>query len=513
MAKSTLHGLGERAVFLKKNWQIAYAAVLIVLIPVTVAANTMFVVNRFRKTVDVEMQRTALMVGRAFTATSADLLGDEAKLQERVSALGAAIPEVKTLDLLARDGEDFRVVASLDPAAVGETARSRQNILAWYDDQAIAALTRSGRAAAFDQKVTPDELRSGRRYWSVVMPVAGPDEKPAYLLSTKLSLDVIDVLVASNLFWSYLWLVVTVLIVILVLISNTRLFQYAALYRKLQEVDAMKDDFISMASHELRAPITAVRGYLSLFLENAFMAVEGKAREAMQVTFHLATHLGTLVDDLLDVSRIEQGRMKLDIGSVAVEPLIGEIIDAMKFEAKKKGLTLEYRRPAFAEAAADAPLPPVLADRDRLKQVLINLVSNAVKYTPAGSVTVTSEVKEANRVEIRVIDTGLGMSAEQRERLFTKFYRVKTDDTRDIPGTGLGLWITKQIVENMKGRIFCDSIEKVGTQMSVVLPASVKSFPSAKAAEDRSAGKTSASATAPAAKGGTAAKSANDAPC
>lgn len=463
MKTPKLRDLGEAAGFLKKNWQIAYAAVLIVLIPVTVAANTLFVVNSFRRTVDVELQRNAVMVGRAFTATSADLLGDRSRLQERVTSLGAALPELKALDLLAKEGEDFTVVASLDPDAVGQTAHGRQNALAFYDNQSIAYETRSGRAASFDQTITAEELRSGERYWAVVMPVPGPDGRPAYLLSAKLSLAIVDGLVADNLFWSYLWLIITVLIIVLVLLSNTRLFQYAALYRRLREVDAMKDDFISMASHELRAPITAVRGYLSLFLEDAFVPIRDKAREAMQTTFHLATHLGTLVDDLLDVSRLEQGRMKIDAEDLATEPLIEEIMEQMKFEAQKKGLAFEYRRP-------EPPLPPVRADRDRLKQVVINLVSNAIKYTPRGSVTVTTELKDG-KVEIRVTDTGLGMTAEAREKLFTKFYRVKTDETAQIPGTGLGLWITKQIVEAMRGRIYCDSIEKVGTQVSVILPA------------------------------------------
>jgi len=109
-------------------------------------------------------------------------------------------------------------------------------------------------------------------------------------------------------------------------------------------------------------------------------------------------------------------------------------------------------------------------DVSRFRQTLINLISNAIKYTPSGDVTITSIVDDAGRVEIKVTDTGLGMSAEQREKLFSKFYRVKTDDTRDIVGTGLGLWITKKIVESMDGKIYVDSIEKVGTQVSMTFP-------------------------------------------
>jgi len=456
--------LSEKALFLKKNWQIAYAAILILLVPVAVAANTLFVINSFRGTVDAELQRTALMIGRAFNATSMDRLDNPELLQERVSSMGSAMSEIKALDVLARDGDDFKIIASLDSKSVGQTAHGRQNVLSWYDNQAIAYMTKSGRSAALDQNLTPDEARSGDRYWAVVIPLKNEDGEKTLLLSTKLSLSVIDDLVDNNLFWSYTWLAITILIIILVLLSNTRLFQYASLYKKLREVDSMKDDFISMASHELRAPITAVRGYLSLFLENAFMTVDGKAREAMETTFHLATHLGTLVEDLLDVSRIEQGRIKMDFEDLEVEPLVKEIMAQMKFEAEKKKLAFEY------EGARNA-LPLIRADKARLKQVVINLVSNAIKYTPSGSVSIATALKEDGMVEIRVIDTGLGMSAEQRERLFQKFYRVKTDETAEIPGTGLGLWITKKITEIMKGKIYCDSIENVGTQMSVLIPA------------------------------------------
>ncbi|MEY4744412.1 MAG: hypothetical protein RL272_357 [Candidatus Parcubacteria bacterium] len=460
--------------FLRKNWQILYAILLIILIPVTVILNTLFVVNRFRKTVDVELQRTALIVGKMFNVTSADRFDDAAKLQERVEAVSKVLPEVKSLDVLKKDGEDFTVLASLYKDGIGRQAHGRQNILSWYDGQAIAYLTKSPRSAAVDQTLTPEEARSSERYWGVVMPMSDASGQPALLLSMKLSLSVIDELVRSNLFWSYVWLLLTILIVILVLASNTRLFQYASLYRKLQEVDQMKDDFISMASHELRAPITAIRGYMSLFLEDAFGKMEERPKEVMQTTFAIATHLATLVDDLLEVSRLEQGRMKVEPEALPVEPVIDEIVGQLHFEAEKKKLAFEFKKP-------QQPLPKIMVDKSRFKQVLINLCSNAIKYTPSGSVTVTSEVKDGNMLEIRVIDTGLGMSAEARERLFQKFYRVRTTDTATIPGTGLGLWITKQIVELMRGKIYCDSIERVGTQMSVLFPVATEEKPPAAA--------------------------------
>jgi signal transduction histidine kinase len=212
--------------------------------------------------------------------------------------------------------------------------------------------------------------------------------------------------------------------------------------------------------------------------------------------FHIATHLAGLVEDLLDVSRIEQGRMSMDLEELSPEEIVSEVVEQLHFEAEKKGLAFDYRKPA-------QPLPLIKVDKSRLKQVLINLCSNAIKYTPKGSVTVTTELDEENRVEIKITDTGLGMSAEAREKLFQKFYRVKTDDTRDIPGTGLGLWITKQIVELMSGKIYVDSIEKIGTQASVTFPhskpAPVSGTPVGTAAVPSGAG--GSDGTAPAAGG------------
>ena len=476
MAKAA-EKLSEGSLFIKKHWQIIYAVILIILVPVTVALNTLFVVNRFRTTVDVELQRTALIIGKMVNVTSVELFDDVSALQRRVEDVAAVIPEVRSLDVLQyqETDKDFSVIASLSTESVGQPAHGTQNAIAWYTEQPIAYLTKSPRSAGADMELTPEEARSSDRYWGVIMPLNDETGELRYLLSAKISLAVIDDLVRSNLIWSYAWLAVTVSIVILILASNTRLFQYAILFKKLKEVDKMKDDFISMASHELRAPITAIRGYLSLFLEDAFGPIGEKPKQVMKTTMSIATHLGTLVEDLLDVSRIEQGRMKLDFEEIRLEEPIAEIVDQLHFEAEKKGLAFTYKRP-------DQPLPLVRIDRSRLRQVLINICSNAIKYTEKGSVTITTIIDDAGMLEVKVTDTGLGMNPEQREKLFTKFYRIKTDQTRDIPGTGLGLWITKRIVELMGGKIFVDSIEKVGTQVSVLLPV-VKKLEVAKAAE------------------------------
>jgi signal transduction histidine kinase len=451
---------------LRKYWQIVYAAVLIVLVPILIVVNTLYAVRGFKDDTDVALQRQALIVGRLFNVAAKDALGDPAGLQAVVEDVAAQVGEVRALEVLVPDGEAlpserFRIVASLDRGAVGKTSSQVQNVLAWTQEEAFAFLTRADNLTSSDEDLP---RASGKRYWGVIMPIAGADGERAALVFMKLSLETLDARVAATLFRSYVLLALTVLVTVLILASNTRLFQYALLFRKLKEVDKMKDEFISMASHELMTPISAIKGFLSLFLDNAFGPFQGVAREKMSTLYTLAERLGELVEDLLNVSRIEQGRLSIDPVPTSPEELVRGVMEELESNAKNKGL-------AFAFEPPKEPLPKIDVDPARVKQVLVNVIGNAIKYTPKGSVTVSAYLEDG-MVKIKCTDTGLGMSPQARERLFQKFYRISTDATRGIPGTGLGLWITKQLIELQKGRIYVDSIEGVGTQMSVVFPPS-----------------------------------------
>lgn len=455
---------GGVGAFLKRHWQIIYAVFLIVLVPVLIVFNTLYAVEGFRRNTDVALQRQALVVGRMFNVAAEGAFDDPARLQAIVERVAKDVGEVYAIDVLVPDGatlpgERFKVVASLDPDAVGQPSTQVHNILAWSQDEAFAFLTRSAERSSVDRL---GAAPSGGRYWAVVAPLKDAAGERKGLLAMKLSLAVVDDLVASSLLRSYILLAVTVLLTVLILASNTRLFQYALLFRKLKEVDKMKDEFISMASHELMTPISAVKGFLSLFLENAFGPFTGVAKEKMETVFLLVNRLGELVEDLLNVSRIEQGRLKIDLAPTPVEDAIQGVMEELETKAAEKSLAFTFARP-------ETPLPKIMADPARLRQVLVNIVGNAIKYTPKGSVTVSAYLEDGH-VKIKCTDTGLGMSAEARERLFQKFYRIKTDATAGIPGTGLGLWITKQLVELQKGRIYVDSIEGVGTQMTIVFP-------------------------------------------
>lgn len=232
---------------------------------------------------------------------------------------------------------------------------------------------------------------------------------------------------------------------------------------RLYEGDQMKSEFVSIASHELLTPISAIEGYLSMILDENIGTIDDQARNYLTKVYTSSKRLSQLVKDLLSVSRIESGRMSMLPQAVDVDKLIKETLEQLHFLAKNKGLELNY-------AASAKPLPMAKADPDRVTQVLTNLVSNAIKYTPAGSVTIKAAATKSGELRISVSDTGLGMTRQARSHLFEKFYRIASDETIGIIGTGLGLYITRSILEKMGGTITVESVPKRGSTFTVTLP-------------------------------------------
>lgn len=233
---------------------------------------------------------------------------------------------------------------------------------------------------------------------------------------------------------------------------------------KLFEGDQMKSEFVSIASHELLTPISAIEGYLSMILEENIGKVDPQARDYLNKVYTSAKRLSLLIKDLLSVSRIESGKMKIDAQQLDISKMINDTLDQLKFVAADKKLEMKFE-------STEKNLPPVWADPDRTMQVLVNLVSNAIKYTPKGNVTITAKSdKHLGIVTVTVADSGLGMDKDQMSHLFTKFYRVDTPQTTGIQGTGLGLYITKSIIEKMGGSITCKSVVGQGSTFSFTLP-------------------------------------------
>lgn len=430
--------------FLKNNKQVIYSISLIIVIPGVLIFNTWLFSNYYQEIANMSLQNKAIGVGQAFNAG----VIESKDIQSFVDNWSDFSEDTKDIDVFSFDNGSFKRIASKnDIESIGQTENNYNYFLSWNADNPVA------------QKITEEN----KTYWSIVMPIKDKQGNKYALLSMKLSADIINIKLATILGKSYWVLLLGVILIVLLLLVNSRLFEYSILYNKIKEVDKMKDEFISMASHELRTPVTVIRGYAQMMLEESKeLNIKKEGIEYLSIINTSTERLGDLIEDLLNVSRIEQGRFKIDLKELNVQSIIEETIKEMSVQSKQKGLDL------ILEVKEDTNCL-INVDGDKLKQVLINIIGNSIKYTNKGSV----EVKVSNKDEslvINVKDTGIGMSAKEREHLFEKFYRVKNKKTQDVVGTGLGLWITKQIIEIMKGSIFVDSIEEVGTQVTIEFP-------------------------------------------
>lgn len=434
--------------FIKENSQIVYGLILMIFIPTAVIFNTLAVIKIFQQVVDREFYDKALTIGQVISVGTLQVLDKPMELEERLRSISEKNSDIALAEVSVPDGDNFKIIASTNETQVGQDSKNLENVIAWQQDEPIAYL-------ASDKGELLQMI--GGRYWSIIMPIVdGKGEKQA-ILSLKVSSGVIDALTQQILWQSYIILGVIVLIIILLLSNNTKIFEYLSLYRKLQEVDKMKDEFISIASHELRAPITGVSGYISMIQEGTYGEVPEKLKEPLRIVEGAAARLAALVEDLLNVSRIEQGRLMVNLKPTNINPLIVEAIGELQSSAKVKNLELIFKTP-------DSVLNEANVDPERFVQVMTNLISNGIKYTEQGSVEVFTEMKN-DKVVVKIKDSGIGMSNNDKNKLFSKFYRIQNEKTRGIIGTGLGLWLTKNIVDMMKGQIVINSIEGFGTQV------------------------------------------------
>jgi signal transduction histidine kinase len=227
-------------------------------------------------------------------------------------------------------------------------------------------------------------------------------------------------------------------------------------------LDQLKDQFISMTSHELRAPLSAVQTYIDTLLGGFVGDLSEEQRAILDRCSQRLSALVSLVNDLLDTSRLQSGRVERRIVALAIAPVIQEALDLLRPRAEERQLSLA------AEIAPD--LPAIDMDREDLTRILTNLLDNAIKYNhPGGSVTVRAR-GEGYYLRLEVADTGLGMPKDALPHLFSEFFRVKRPETVSITGTGLGLSIIKRIVEFYKGHVEVQSELGVGSTFTVFLP-------------------------------------------
>jgi len=245
----------------------------------------------------------------------------------------------------------------------------------------------------------------------------------------------------------------------------------AQLFTQVQEADMAKSEFVSFVSHELKTPMTSIRGYTDLLIGGAVGEINDAQENFLGTIRSNVVRMATLVSDLADVSRIEAGRLKLEFRAVDISDIVEEVFRSLAQDVKEKDQILEKEIPDG--------LPSVWGDRVRITQVLTNLMSNAHKYTPSnGTITIRAD-QGPNQwdpngppdiILVSVEDSGIGMSPEDQQQIFTKFFRSSDPKAREAPGTGLGLNITRYLVEMQGGKIWFESEHGEGTTFHFTIP-------------------------------------------
>lgn len=240
---------------------------------------------------------------------------------------------------------------------------------------------------------------------------------------------------------------------------------------KQQAEEHAQAEFISTASHEMRTPVASIEGYLGLALNPATATIDEKARDYIAKAHESAQHLGRLFQDLLDITKADDGRLQNNPKVIDVVSFTQDIVGGLKPKADEKNLRLFFKAQDDRRGSGHnlEPIFYVNLDADHLREVIANLVENAIKYTPQGEVIIDVTGNEEH-VIVSIRDSGIGIPAEDIPHLFQKFYRVDNSDTREIGGTGLGLYLCRRLIEAMGGRIWVESEYKKGSTFSIEVP-------------------------------------------
>lgn len=423
-----------------------YPIMIIITIPLLLIVNTLWNLKSFNRDTNFIVRHQAISAADILKPILNDNLSDPEELSLILQNAVQASPEIISAAILVKKENGLGIVSSTnDVDQVEELTQLGLNQLALGFDQPFAGLT-------YDPNL-------GQNVWSVVVPMEN-EAYQDYLLSVKLKTDTVNQILSRTSRDSLIILVILIVVTLVLLTNHFIFYQRSQRTKQLEELDKLKDEFISMAAHELRSPITGLVGYLELLRNKISPSQLPAIQSDLNILDNLTIDLRNLINDLLDVSRIEQKRLEFSFVDTQVNEVVKKVITAMTPTANQKGLKINFKA---------GSLPDIKTDPDRLRQIVGNLLGNSIKYTLKGEIAITTSLKK-QFVAIEVKDTGIGIPPEELPNLFGKFHRVKDEKTHEVPGTGLGLWITKQMVELLGGKIYAESIYGTGTRITFTLP-------------------------------------------
>jgi len=321
--------------FLNNNRQVIYSLFIIILIPFMIALNTWIILNQEQFDLDAALRDKAIIAAQGLNASIVDDLNDPKKIQSKIDFFFNITSEVKYVAVINKIGDDFKVLASINSSEVGRNIDGQMRTLlgtAWFGDGAFAQeITSSENKKYGDKKIAYNE-----RLFQIIVPLKNAKGDYVYLANIWVSAASTDYINQQTLIKAFVVLIVTVIIVLILVMSNARLFQYAVLFQRLKEVDQMKDDFISTTSHELKTPLTLIKGNVSMIIEDYDKIPKADQKKMLDQVFDNTNRLNSLVSDLLDVSRIEQNRIKLEFEPIDILEMLIKFFLSMKGKQTKK---------------------------------------------------------------------------------------------------------------------------------------------------------------------------------
>lgn len=446
--------------FVIKNPAILSSLMLLVLIPLALYFNTYLAIQSFQKTMDASIMNTAFVAERIFDVFSVDLISSPQNLQQKIEEIFKKSQEdiVQIKVGVLKEGT-FETIASYPKENETNELQSSE-IKAYFETVRKLAWERQEKEIGF-----LSFGKNGEKLRNVVRTIYNQSGERIGIVEMTISLKEIDNYVNGNFKQMYIILIIAIILTLFLIINHTKLFNYSVLYKKIQELDKMKDDFVSMTAHELRTPIAAICGYAEILKEKIGKSIKPEEAEHLSRVIISANRLSVLIDDILDVSRIEQGKLPIELQKISPIKIIKEVVDELQIKADEKNIQLIFMQNQAEEQSF------ISADPQRLKQILINLIGNSIKYTKKGKVEIETSINNIKeKYSISIKDTGIGISAESQKKLFEKFYKIITKETSEITGSGLGLWITKALTEKMNGHIFIESMEGIGSKFTLVFP-------------------------------------------
>ena len=440
MISSLLHTLENGFMVMKNNTRLLLVGVLVFVFPLLFVWVTQSFFATAYSNIDTAEKRRVSVLQESVSSVLQYASNSEEVIPQLLDNLASDNPDITKIRVVEVQKEELEILYSLDTELVGTFEESQELF------RTLPNLD-PGKSVIFPSNI------NGVRTWQVFRSVVQGDSN--LVIFSEHSFQQIDAIMLARRQQSYIGLTVIFLFLIALAYWLNRQVYWKKHHDSLQQQLNDRDLFSNMIAHEFRAPLTAIKGYAS-FLEEAGLAGEEK-RYATNIRVS-AQRLVVLVNDFLEVARLQSGKLTVQKAPVDLRDVLTEVTQELQLTAKEKGLSLVY----------EAPVHPLQMNTDaaRLTQVMTNLVNNAVKYTPSGIVELEAQ-KEAGKVKIKIKDTGTGISAADQKKLFAPFMRVGGVDQTATTGSGLGMWITKQLVSLLDGDIGVESIEGVGTHIVV----------------------------------------------